>query len=98
MKIVIIARNNMTAAVNAWLRSNLGATGGNVGVPLIGIGDSDNAEPTHYGTNWEAVRPEDATKIEKGVVNSPHVSLYCDRDFYECIEKHGLRVKPSEAL
>ena len=98
MKIVIIARNNMTAAVNAWLRNNLGATGENVGVPLIGISDPDGTAPTFYGTNWECVLPEHADKIQTGVVNSPHVMLYRDRDFDECIAEHALRVKPSGDL
>ena len=98
MRVIIISRNNMTSAVNAWLRNNLGATGENVGVPLIGISDPDGTAPTFFGCNWEAVRPEDATKIETGVVNSPHVHMFRDRDFYECIAGLGLRVKPSEAI
>lgn len=96
--IQIIARANMVAAVNAWLRNNLGATGDNVGVPLIGINDPDTAEPTHYGCNWAAVEIGDRDKIQTGVVNSPHVTLYTDRDFYEVIAEMGLRVKPSDAL
>ena len=98
MTIQIIAKANMTAATNAWLRNNLGATGDNIGVPLIGITDPDDSEPTHYGTNWAGVIPEHVEKIRTGVVNSPHVSLFTDGDFYAIIENMGLRVKPSDLI
>lgn len=98
--IQIIARSNMVAAVNSWLRrkETIGATGDNVSVPLIGITDPDDAEPTHYGCNWAAATIEDRDKIRTGVVNSPHVTLYTDRDFYAVIAEMGLRVKPSPML
>lgn len=98
--IQIIARANMVSAVNAWLRrkDTIGATGDNVSVPLIGINDLDDAEPTHYGCNGAAVTIEDRDKIRTGVVNSPHVTLYTDRDFYEVIAEMGLRVKPSPMM
>ena len=98
MKVVIVAKANMVVATNAWLRNNLGATGDNITVPLIGISDPDDTAPTHYGCNWLGMLPEHKNQIVRGVVNSPHVSLFEDRDFFQCIKEMGLRKKPQEPL
>ena len=93
--IVLISKANMLAATNEWIHKNLDEAGGdNLTVPLIGISDPDDAEPTHYGGNWAAGDEHLETELRKGVVNSPHVTLFVGVNFDEAIASLGLRKKP----
>lgn len=94
MTIIIIAKAANKNAVNVWLRNNIGATGDNVSVPLIGITDSDDAEPSHYGCHWTNVTIQHKDEMITGIVNSPHVNLYITGSFEERIAQHGLRLIP----
>ena len=96
--IIIIAKATNVTAVNQWLRINIGATGDNVSVPLIGITDSDDAEPTHYGCHWQRVIMLHKNAMDKGIVNSPFVHLWQTGSFNDRIKELNLRTVPTSPL
>jgi len=100
VSIVIVCRANMKVTTNQWLQANLGATGDNLSVKLIGINDPDDAPVSHYGCNWGNFERTHSDQFRSGVVNSPNVSLFVHPDdgnvyFWADIASLGLRVKPT---
>jgi len=96
--ITIVCRVNMKNTTNQWLANNLGATGDNLSVQLIGVNDPDNTPTTHNACSWSAFERAHSDQFRNGVVNSPNVHLFVHEGtqtyFWTDIASLGLRVKP----